>query len=79
MKFAIENLCKDLDLTAQSVRIKLRNNNVKKDKESGQYGWNSRTEYDKVLGLWDKKKAPAKAKPAAKKKSAAKTPVKEAA
>jgi hypothetical protein len=76
MKFGIENLCKDLDLTPQSVRIKLRNNNVKKNKETGQYGWDTRADYDKIVGLWDKK---AKKKVSAKKPVAKKKPVAEAA
>jgi hypothetical protein len=71
-KYDVSTLAKDLDLTPQSVRIKLRDKAVKKAKD-GVYGWDDRTGYDKVLASLKSEKKPAKAKAtkAAKTKEAA--------
>ena len=75
-KYTVENLVKDLELTPQSVRIKLRNHKVKKA-EDGVYGWDSRADYDEVVA---ELKAPAKkpkSEKAAKKEKPAKAAKKE--
>lgn len=73
-KYTVENLVKDLDITPQSVRIKLRNHNVKKAKD-GVYGWDTKASYDEVVASLKTPAKAAKAKPA---KKAAK-PTKKAA
>lgn len=77
-KYTIENLVKDVGIIAASVRVQLRNNNVKK-RADGTYGWDSQADYLKVKALWDKKpKKKAEAKAPAK-KAAKKTAAKKAA
>ena len=71
-KYDVNTLAKDLGITPQSVRIKLRDKTVKKAKD-GTYGWDDRTAYDKVLASLksEKKAAKAKSTKAAKTKEAA--------
>lgn len=64
-KYTVENLVKDLDVTPQSVRIKLRNKNVKKTKD-GVYGWDTKAAYDDVVATLKTPAKAAKAKPAKK-------------
>jgi hypothetical protein len=73
-KYSVSNLVKDLDVTEQSVRVKLRRAQVEKN-EDGVYGWDSQKDYKEVLaelksGAEDKPAKPSKKK--AKKKVAAK-------
>ena len=46
-KFTVANLAEDLGIKEASVRVKLRNAEV--EKAGRAYGWNKKTDYDKVL------------------------------
>lgn len=46
-KFDVASLAKKLDIQPASVRVQLRNKKVKKNKDG--YGWNSQTDFDKVV------------------------------
>lgn len=48
-KYTVDNLAKDLDLQPASVRVALRKHDI--DKDGGVYGWNSKDEYQEVLGI----------------------------
>lgn len=76
-KYTVDDVAKARNIEAAAVRIKLRNEGVKKN-EDNTYGWNSQAEFKKILALWDKepaskgKKAAPKKKTASKKKAVAK-------
>jgi len=68
--YNVETLAKALDLAPASVRVKLRNANIRK--AGKMYGWETKREYEKVLAeLESDEPAPA---PARSKKRAAPEP-----
>lgn len=71
-KYGVSHLAEELDIQPASVRVALRNNNVKKNKE-GVYGWDNQSDFkavvSKLKGGSAKKEAPTKKSAPAKKSS----------
>lgn len=60
LKFGVADLADKLGVDSATARIKLRNAGIAKDKNTGRYGWESKSAMEDVVGKLKAPKAAAK-------------------